>query len=209
MMRRLLFLILGAALAACSTTDDNLEVFRGIVLPNQQDFSARFQRAAAAQTPQMRIFLVEYDTGSLIHLDSSRQGVQTWVMPDGATLMTQDQFIVGTRGLGIGLLSADISEPLAMVKSGQQGVTDRFHTYLTGNDDTVTRTYRCQIVLQGTQDVVLTTGSVETYLYSEDCRSLDQEFQNLYWVIPASNRIVQTSQWTGEFVGAIATQVVP
>lgn len=193
----------------CASTDDSFDVVRGTLLPNQQEFDQRFQFAAGQGARQLKLALLDFGEGSIILFDSSRDGIETWITADGGTIMTQDQMLVGMRGFGAGLMAADVIQPLSMVRSGGQGITERFHTYLNGNDETVTRTYRCQIALQGNQEIVIGTLPVNARLVSEDCRSLDQSFQNLYWVNPADNRIVQTSQWTGEFIGMIATQVVP
>ena len=196
-------------LTGCSTTDDSFDVVRSTLLPNQQDFDTRFQLAAGQGARQLKLALLEFDAGSIILFDSSRDGIDTWITADGGTVMTQDQMIVGMRGFGAGLMAADVEQPLAMLHAGRQGITERFQTFLTGNDEIVTRTYRCQIVDQGRQEIVIGTTPVTTRLFSEDCRSLDQSFQNWYWLSPSNNRIVQTSQWTGEFIGMVATQVVP
>ncbi len=195
--------------AGCSTNDDTFSVVRSTLLPNQQKFDARFLFAAGQGARQLKLALLEFEEGSIILSDSSREGVETWITADGGTVMTRDQMIVGLRGFGAGLMAADVNQSQAMVRAGKQGITERFHTYLNGNDETVTRTYRCQIAFRGTQEIVIGASPVKTNLISEDCTSLDQSFQNLYWVIPGNNRIVQTSQWTGEFIGMVATQVVP
>ena len=209
-MKRL-YSILSAVLilTGCSTTDDSFDVVRSTLLPNQQDFDTRFQFAAGQGARQLKLALLEFDAGSIILFDSSRDGIDTWITADGGTVMTQDQMIVGMRGFGAGLMAADVEQPLAMLHAGRQGITERFQTFLTGNDEIVTRTYRCQIVDQGRQEIVIGTTPVNARLFSEDCSSLDQSFQNLYWLSPSNNRIVQTSQWTGEFIGMVATQVVP
>ncbi|MEX0285782.1 MAG: YjbF family lipoprotein [Paracoccaceae bacterium] len=214
MIRAGLCTLLTLALGACSNTGDTVFDIRKTLFPGDQEFVQRYQTAAQAQAPQLKLLLVEFDEASLISQDSVRDGIVTWITPDGGTLGTKDGFLVTTNGFGIGLLSSDVEEPRAMIASGVEGPSTRFHTYLNGNDRTTTRTYKCVIKNQGFQDIVLgndpTQGqTVRTFIWSEDCQSLDQKFQNLYWVVPGSNRIVQTVQWTGEFVGEVATQVVP
>ncbi len=201
-------LLLG--LAACSNTDYNIDTARELFFPNKQEFVERYKRAAQRGAPQLKLALLEFEEGSLVVQDSTRDGVITWITPDGGTIKTREQIIVGMIGFGAGLLAADVDDTLAMIQTGNQGVADRFHTYLTGENKTVTRTYRCVIApIPGAQQIVLGTSAVETQLISEDCRSLDQHFQNFYWVMPGNRRIVQTSQWTGEFVGVVGTQVIP
>lgn len=209
MRRSILPIAVVAFVAGCSSNDDIFDVTRAQLFPNQQAFDPRFQIAAGQGARQLKLALLEYGEGSIVLFDSARNGVETWITADGGTLETRDQMLVGMNGFGAGFMAADVTQSLAMVRSGGQGTVERFHTYLTGNDETETRTYVCQIADQGSQEIVIGTGPVNARLVSEECRSLDQAFQNLYWVAPGSNRIVQTSQWTGEFVGMVATQVVP
>ena len=89
-----------------------------------------------------------------------------------------------------------------------EGRSDRFHTYLNGNDEAVTRTYRCDIRKTREITIPVVGGEVATFLFRESCNSLDQEFENLYWVDPRSRQIVQSRQWAGPLVAAISTRVV-
>jgi len=41
----------------------------------------------------------------------------------------------------------------------------------------------------------------------ETCKSLDDQFFNLYWV--ENGRIIQARQWGGPQVGPISTRIVP
>lgn len=198
-----------AVLAGCSNTDDTYDIARALLLPDQQEFDERYQSAARRGTEQLKLALLDFGAASIILLDSQRDGIKTWITPDGGTLSTRDGMVVAMNGFGAGLLATDVSQPLRMVRSGHYGASDRFHTFLTGDDKTVTRTYRCELSDQGGQEIALATGPLQARLVAEDCRSLDHGFQNLYWVNPSNNRIVQTSQWTGDFIGTIATQVVP
>lgn len=198
-----------ALLFACSNTDDTFEVAQSVLFPRQQAFDARFQVAAQNNARVLKLALLDFDEGYLILFDSRRDGINTWITADGGTISTKQGMLVAMNGFGAGLLAADIDQPLAMVKARQEGPSERFHTYLTGNDETVTRTYKCVIVNQGAQEIVVGNAPLSAQLLSEDCRSLDRSFQNLYWVSPNRSEILQTSQWTGKFVGTIATQVVP
>jgi hypothetical protein len=41
-----------------------------------------------------------------------------------------------------------------------------------------------------------------------DCRNLDQEFTNVYWVDTGRGKIVRSRQWTGDFAGEIVINTV-
>ena len=206
-----LALILAALglVGACANRDDAYDIARAFLQPNKQEFDARFQSASQRGAPMLKLALLEFDAASLLVLDSERDGVKTWITPDGGTISMRDGMLVAMKGFGAGLMASDVSQTRAVIRSGQNGTADRFHTFLTGDDTVVTRTYRCVVANQGSQEIMLRTGPLNARLMSEDCRSLDQSYQNLYWINPSNNRIVQTSEWSGEFIGTIATQVVP
>ena len=116
--------------------------------------------------------------------------------------------IHSTRGLGEGLLASELSQPLARIASLEPGPSYRFHTYLTGNDETVTRTYRCEFLRVRDIAVPVSGTRIQTVLLRESCNSLDQFFENLYWVDPDNRQIVQSRQWAGPFIEAISTRIV-
>ena len=174
------------------------------------DLAPRFV-ALAQQTPlppALQVALIDQDLASTILLEQRRNGINTWLTPDGASITTQDGFLLATRGFGQGLLAAEIDEPRAMVLAGREGPTVRFHSYLTGNDEVITRTYRCLIENRGARTLQIGGNDVVVRLMAEDCRSLDEAFLNLYWVATANNVVLQTRQWVGEFLGVLTTRVV-
>ena len=207
-MRRLAVLIF-LLTSACTNSSDDFDLIRDTIFPNQAGFTPRFQALLSQQPPVLQVALLDLELSSNVLLESRRDGIETWLTPDGAAFILDRGMLVGTRGFGEGLLASDVSEPLAAVVQGREGLTERFHTYLTGDDDTVTRTYRCLIENRGSRDVTIQGASVPTRLMAEDCRSLDQAFVNLYWVREGDGRFVQTRQWSGEFLGVILTKVVP
>ncbi|MFC3119471.1 YjbF family lipoprotein [Jhaorihella thermophila] len=85
--------------------------------------------------------------------------------------------------------------------AGREGRATRFHTFLTGTDETVTRTYECRVEDRGARTVELGSRQVSTRLMAESCNSTDQQFVNLYWVDDGDGRIVLSRQWTGDYLG--------
>lgn len=211
MMRCMLVTALMVQLAACGTTTDEdtalgqaIDSFTG-----SQEFEPRFAALRRAEVPAMQVGFIEQDTSGAVLLERTKGDFGFWLSPDGAQLIFEGGILHGTRGFGEGLLGSELSQPLSLVRSLQGGQSDRFHTYLDGNDKAVTRTYRCVIENAGSRDVALGSRQVETQLMREDCRSLDQSFRNLYWVMPSSGQIVQSRQWAGPFMGEISTRIVP
>lgn len=168
----------------------------------------RFDALAKAGAPALKIGFVDAKAPSPFRLEQRLNGVETWLGAGGASLTIERGMIRGTQGLGAGLLASEVSQPLALVLSRQVGSSDRFHTYLTGDNQAVTRTFRCVIENDGPREVDLELRMAQTTLMKESCRGLDQSFLNLYWVESRSGMIVQSRQWTGDFIGPISTQVV-
>lgn len=203
-----------ALLGACSSADRLVD--RGIAiatndpgqkpLPNGQ-FPPRFAALVADTSVPLMVVTIESrgQSGRLL-LESTVNGVETWLSADMSALMIKNGMLQGTRGVGSELFAADIAEPMGLILSGGTGYTDRFHSNLTGDDKISTRTYRCLVENKGSAVINLETGSIPTRVMTEDCKSLDQSFTNTYWVSSKTGAIVQARQWAGSELGYIKTQ---
>ena len=171
-------------------------------------FDPRFVALQQAGAPILQIGFVRRQEGGSVLLEKRLDDFDYWMSPDGAHLILQDGLLHGTRGFGEGLMASELSQPIAHIKGLEPGYSDRFHTYLDGNDRAVTRTYRCLFTDGGQDEVAIPGKVVQTTILNENCRSLDQEFTNIYWVSPSTRRIIQSRQWAGPIIGAISTRVV-
>lgn len=207
MTRYMLPLVITALLVGCDKlVPDDTPLGQFMSAAGSQEPVPRFKRLVAANAPALQIGLIEREIGTTLLLESHRDGVDTWLSADGAALLTQDGMIRGTRGLGQGLLAADVSQSLALVTTEREGQLDRTHTYLTGENRTAIRSYRCTVELQGTREVALGSRRAKTTLLKEDCTRRDQSFFNLYWV--EDGEIIQSRQWVGKEVGPVSTRIV-
>jgi len=199
-------------LASCGTAvDEESALGQSLagIMKNDADFVPRFIVLLQQEAPTLQVGFVDRETSGNVLLERQEGGFAYWLSPDGAQIILQDGMLHGTRGLGEGLLASELSQPLAMVRGLQSGWSDRFHTYLDGNDRAITRTYRCRIDNRGARELNLFGTATDTWLMRETCRSLDQEFVNLYWVAPSSRDIIVSRQWAGPVIGAISTRIVP
>lgn len=165
-----------------------------------------FRQAAQAGRPQLQLGLVERDFNTVVVLETRRDGIDTWRSVDGGVLMTERGMLRGTRGLENIWLASDILGPLAMVTALKEGRVERFHSYLNGEDQAVTRSFICSVEVRGPRDVNLGERMAKTVLMAETCNGLEDEFLNLYWV--ENKEIIQSRQWGGPDVGAVSTRVV-
>lgn len=212
MIRAACLLLVMTLLAACAdNTSDDFAQMQRIASPEKAPFDPRFVALSEAgvSVPALQVATLKEGLSGVVLLESRRDGVDTWLSRDGASLIMRQGMLVGTRGFGGGLTASDIDQPMAMIFGGQQGASDRFMTFLNGNDEVNTRTYRCEIKNRGAREISVGGKPKQTRLMAEDCRSLDQSFLNLYWIAASGGGIVQTRQWAGDYTGIITTRVVP
>lgn len=166
--------------------------------------SAPFQALLATPAPAIVVSVENRDAATGFLRQSERDNVETWISPDNVALYLEQGFVVGTRGLGSDMMTADIRQPAALILPRRAGQVQRFMSFLDGNDQVTVRSYICDIESRGSRQIDLGTGLVPTELMQESCTNPDQEFQNLYWVEPRSGQIVQSRQWAGDFIGPLA-----
>ncbi len=211
MKTAVILIVMGLGVVACGTTqtpqvDSLLANFTG----KPEEIAPRYTVLMKTQAQALQIGFPDTRKGGGTLLLENRKGTfEYWLSPEGAQVILQDGMLHGLHGFGEGLLASELSEPLAHIRGMTPGVSDRFHTYLDGNDRAVTRSYRCIIENVGTEQIALADGQVQTVLMVERCRNLDQTFENFYWVAPARREIVLSRQWAGPFLGALSTRVVP
>ncbi|WP_158585688.1 YjbF family lipoprotein [Pseudooceanicola sediminis] len=106
--------------------------------------------------------------------DRSADGVETWIAPDGSGFSFRDGVLIGTRGLGDDLMAADVTDLRARLADGQDGRSERFHSYLTGEGQIEVRSYVCDLthVLQPRPGL------------RETCAGVSDSFTNTYFTPP-------------------------
>ncbi len=170
--------------------------------------SAPFQALLATAAPAIVVSVENRDAATGFLRQSSRtQGastIETWISPDNVALYLEQGFVVGTRGLGLDMMSADISQVASLVLARRDGQVQRFISFLDGNDQVTVRSYVCDIESRGGREIDLGSGMVPTELMQERCANPDQTFQNLYWIETRTNQIAQSRQWAGDFSGPLA-----
>jgi len=142
-------------------------------------------------------------------LQQSRDGNETWLSADGASLAMRDGFVTGTRGFGGDMMASDISAPAALVLRGGAGEARRFHAFLNGLNQQEMRAFVCDISTRGYRGIEVGDRVVHTRLVQEACAGPAAEFTNLYWIDRGSGRIVQSLQWIGPETGQLAIRDLP
>ncbi|SHM69582.1 Group 4 capsule polysaccharide lipoprotein gfcB, YjbF [Roseovarius litoreus] len=192
-------------LTACSSREDSaFSEMRGLFQkpPNSERFVALFE----AQAPALEVLFVRTQSVSRLLLSHENRGVLTWLSIEGASLKTRNGFIVGSRGFFEGLQAARVDEVERLVRAEAAGTANRFHTYLDGNNDVTTRSYRCVITPGGMETLTLMGQTASARRISEECRNLTDDFTNIYWV--GNGEILQAVQWIGPIAGSLLIRLV-
>ncbi len=211
-MRRTLALALLMPLLAmtsgCANDSNDFVELQALLQPGKAQPDPRIQPLLDADAPRLQVGFLDSGLAGVMLLENSRDGVRTWLSVDGATLLTRQGMIVGERGFGAGLMASDIAQSMDAVLGGYRAETVRFHSFLTGNDRTEMRSYKCVVENRGDKIVTIRGTPTSTRMMRETCNSTDQNFVNVYWISNTSGQIVQSRQWLGDFAGVVTTRQV-
>ena len=100
--------------------------------------------------------------------------------------------MVGTRGLGNDLMTADVAQTRAKLRSG--GAATRVHRRMTGENGVAVATYDCGLSRNGNT-------------VTESCAGPDGQFQNTY-VLDKAGRVAASRQWLSPQSGYVTIQRV-
>ena len=141
---------------------------------------------------QLRATLPDAGLSGIFVQQSTNGASSLWRAPDDSALVFYRGILSATYSLGFDLYSADVSDTAALIARRQSGNATRVHRYLDGENQVVTRAFRCS-VLVGEK-------SSGRYQVTEECRGADTSFVNTYDVVGAGT-ILGSLQWVGPEVG--------
>ncbi|WP_420585445.1 YjbF family lipoprotein [Ruegeria sp.] len=210
-MKALRFALLSLLLTSCGEAQQDFDLLKGALTPNAARFHPRASALVSRRPipPRLEVAFPSRDLSGVMLLEAQRDGVQTWLSADGATITLKQGLLISTKGFGSGLAGSDLRQSADLIRNGHEGQAERFHSFLNGNDEIELHAYRCRIASIGAEDVLLLGNPVTTEKWQEACHGVTQQFSNTYWVQDSTGQIVQSSQWTGDFLGNIFIKVIP
>ncbi|MCG7522808.1 YjbF family lipoprotein [Ruegeria sp. Ofav3-42] len=210
-MKALRSICLALLLISCGEAQEDVDLLRGTLFPNAPRFHPRAEALAARRPlpPRLEVGFPTRDLSGIMLLETERAGVQTWLTADGATITLEHGMLTSALGFGGGLSGSDIRQSAGLILNGGSGQVERFHSFLNGNDEIELHAYKCRITSLGPETVLLRGNPVATEKRQEQCYGVAQRFINVYWVQNSTGRIVQSSQWTGDFLGNMFIKAVP
>lgn len=136
--------------------------------------------------------------------DDTPGRLRVWRGSDGTQLVLRDGIVVGTRGIGGDIISADASATAQAVRGARAGNGERRYFISNGDFSDTEVILSCDIDNLGretTQVVHLTYTTVhlrETCIGGQGDRV---RIENDYWVQPGSGVVRRSKQWVGPLTG--------
>ena len=127
-------------------------------------------------------------------------GAITWISPGKVTMSFEDGILVGTRGLEDDLMGVDALGVRAALNAGG-GEAMRRQSFLTSEDQIVTRDLTCEITSLGPETLQTIGGARSSTKFEEDCTGPALVFKNTYWL--AGGEIIRSRQAVSAGVGFI------
>ena len=149
--------------------------------------------AAPPGAARLIVRIPKAELAALLHDAGTRDGVRRWQASDNVQIYTQDGMIIGTRGLGHDLMSADTGTAAALISQGRGGQSPRIYRLLDGEDRLEIRSYICDIIPARAEQVRIGEDEWTTALrVNETCHSPRGALSGTHWV--KDGRILQSIQ---------------
>ncbi|KIC22148.1 hypothetical protein RA20_01965 [Leisingera sp. ANG-Vp] len=142
-----------------------------------------------------------YLTRALERRDSSPGVIEVWRTQDNVSVSLRAGMVIATRGLGNGLLSAQV--PAAEGVAGPAHGGARRYTVRADGNGQAALAMACSLTDLGPEAVEIVEEVHATRHLQERCESSSGVVVNDYWVDsrPGSTRIWQSRQWAGPETG--------
>lgn len=168
------------------------------------------QRSALASggSPQgtLQVIIPAYNARAELSLLTSRGDIQDWRASDGSSIVMSDGMLVGTRGLGADLFSAEAPGLIRALLSGR-GTVKRQHLYLDGEGATSRVLYVCSVSIakDPPKRVGMASAGGDRHLVEHCVSELPKavEFTNIYWLSSGDKEIKRSRQWVSTKIGSI------
>ncbi|MFY0312728.1 YjbF family lipoprotein [Leisingera sp. D0M16] len=198
-------------LMSCGEAKDDFDLLRGALQPDAPRFHPRANALASARPipPRLEVGFPSRDLSGVMLLETEREGVQSWLTADGATITLEQGFLTSAKGFGSGLAASDVRQSADLILARQSGKVERLHSFLNGNDQIELRAYKCEVEPLGTESIFVLGRHIATHKLEERCHGVADSFTNTYWVGKKEAVLVQSSQWTGSFLGNLFMKAVP
>ncbi|KIT17004.1 YjbF family lipoprotein [Jannaschia aquimarina] len=195
-MKRLLAILSFAVLAGCGSerepgglidlTTSSLGTLIGLGSPEpESDVRPLLSPAFLEQVGKPVLLVVDVNRDQAAGFTPVATGVGNvvqWRDGSGIGVLLRSGILVGTRGLGFDLLTADVDGLIGALGRGGGEDVLRVERRLRGDSTIEVRDYLCDVVPVGSETIEFYGQSWRTSLYEERCVGEGQALTNRYWV---------------------------
>jgi len=214
---RLIALSVLGFLTACGTAHEDplAQVFGTIRAKVSAGKSAPAANPTAVLTPTMLadvkvpLLLAEIENRkafATLTVVGRNGAYRTWRTGDGVGLNFRGDLLTGTRGLGVDLLTADVTQVATALLPGGPDSALRIHHYLDGEGHEAVLQFVCRYDRRGKAPIEIVGTTHATNLIVEQCVGDSVKFENRYWIGSPDGVLWQSRQWVSANVGTIVLQ---
>lgn len=156
-------------------------------------------------------------TGSqaFLYIAAERNGSQAgeeggrllvWRTENDVTLTLRDGVLVGTRGLGGDMISAQGGPILATLRGKGTGQGAKRQVYSALDNKAVPMDFVCAVDNLGSETIVIVQRRHATRHLRETCELNDGSIVNDFWVDSRGSTVWRSRQWAGPNIGYITVQ---
>jgi hypothetical protein len=133
--------------------------------------------------------------------------MRTYNTPQKQSLILRDGLIVGTRGFGNDVMSANVGAVAALIHARRAGTAPRTPYYLDGEGVERPLPLSCTVSLGETKSYSFAGTDWETMQVAERCTAPNVDITNSYLVTPAG-QIALSRQWLAPGLGFVTLQTL-
>lgn len=132
---------------------------------------------------------------------------RTYTTASRQTLTFRQGLVTATRGLGNDMMSASVSDSLALISARKPGTAKRVLRYLDGANNVITYQFDCEMYMTGAARVQQGEVSANAVEMTENCFGRTQKFTNTY-LVDGSGMILSSQQWISPIQGYFDIKVL-
>jgi len=164
------------------------------IVPSRADLDATQGQVLQVRPENLGVsdFLRRIET----RLDGFGSPVEVWQSSDNRLIILRGGVLVGTKGLGGDMRSADAT-PATNGFDGQGGGGERLVVIDKQDGTALSIPFACDMTQLGTEVIQIVDQRVTTRRIREECVYRGTSFTNDYWVEPGRKRVRKSRQWAG------------
>ncbi|MFV0408943.1 MAG: YjbF family lipoprotein [Paracoccus sp. (in: a-proteobacteria)] len=162
---------------------------------------------SANPAPLILVGLENTGTVQVMAMVGDNTGMRTYMTPNEQALIIRGGMLVGTRGLGHDLSTAETEGTAVLIRARRAGEGKRTMRYLDGEGIERPLPMTCSVAIGGGKNFSFAGSSWTATQVTESCKGGGAEIQNSY-LVTASGQIPVSRQWIGPNLDYVSIQTV-